>query len=60
MWCVLCGPSVNAGEAWAAQRALEEVDQLEIEAAVLASEANEDILLAVPLPPLRLGGGQVA
>ena len=38
----------NAGEAWAAQRALEEVDRLEIEAAVLASEANEDILLAEP------------
>ena len=38
----------NAGEAWAAQRALEEADRLEIEAAVLASEANEDILLAEP------------
>ena len=41
----------NACEAWAAQQVLNEVDRLEIEAAVLASEADEDILLAEPAQP---------
>ena len=41
----------NAGEAWAAEQVLNEVDRLEIEAAVLASEADEDILLAEPAQP---------